>query len=398
MHPLLKLDTRKIITVSELTGDIKSLLEDNFPALWISGEISNLKMAASGHAYFTLKDDKAQISSVMFRGAVSKLKFNLEDGLELIVHGRVSVYEPRGQYQIILDSAEPKGLGALQLAFEQLKNKLSAEGLFDEAHKKPLPILPKKIGLITSAQGAVVHDMVNVITRRYPGMALLIYPVRVQGDGAAAEIALAIREMNERSDLDLLIVGRGGGSLEDLWAFNEEIVVRAVYSSALPIISAVGHETDYTLCDLAADLRAPTPSAAAELAVPKKEDLQISINEHCSAIFFAIRQLIKSDAEKINFYKRQIKNPQKMMDDLRLKLSDLQERQMTSMKNFLLHRRSRLKGDKQQLLALSPLSLLKRGYGLVMKEGRTMRSVAQMRAGDVIEIVMADGKRAAVVT
>ena len=256
-------DARKIYSVSEVTSDLKTLLEDNFPSLWVKGEISNFKESPNGHYYFVLKDEFSQMSLVMFRGQNRLLKFQLEDGMEVLVHGHLTVYQPRGQCQMACDHVEPCGVGA--------KKKLEAEGLFDSKRKRELPLLPRKVGIITSPKGAVFHDMKNVIKRRFPNMDLVFFPVQVQGEGASAQIAHAIFLANQRDDIDVLIVGRGGGSIEDLWAFNEEIVVRSIVSSNIPVVSAVGHETDYTLADFAADLRAPTPSAAAELVVPEKE-------------------------------------------------------------------------------------------------------------------------------
>ena len=256
-----------IATVTQLTHQIKTLLESTFPDIWVEGEISNLSIPQSGHAYFTLKDEHSQIRAVMFRSAQRFLKFTLQHGIQVICRGRISVYEPRGEYQLIIDYIEPKGVGALQLAFEQLKTRLEKEGLFDLDRKKALPILPRRIGIVTSPTGAAIRDMLRVIKRRHPKMQILIYPVPVQGAEAAPAIVEALRYFNSEGNVDVIIVGRGGGSLEDLWAFNEETVARSIHASAIPIISAVGHETDYTIADFVADLRAPTPSAAAEMVV-----------------------------------------------------------------------------------------------------------------------------------
>lgn len=392
MHPVLKTNIRKIYTVSEVTKDLRGLLEDNFPSVWISGEISNFKIPSSGHFYFTLKDEKAQISAVMFRGSNLSLKFQPEDGMEMVAHGRLSVYEPRGHYQIIVDTLEPKGLGALQLAFEQLKKKLEAEGLFDARHKKPIPILPRKIGIITSPQGAVLHDMVNILSRRFPGIGILINPVRVQGNGAAEEIATAIAEMNQRTDLDLLIVGRGGGALEDLWAFNEEVVVRTIFASDIPIISAVGHETDTTLSDWVADLRAPTPSAAAELAVPERKDLLATLAA----------------------YRSRLKTPQKILEDHKLRLDELNNLLDSAQKNLLRLKHHafrelvlslpdprtklreisiRLDGFSKNLNSVSPLNILKRGYSIVMKKGmaQAVRGAKEVNVGESLDIKLHEG-------
>jgi exodeoxyribonuclease VII large subunit len=266
--------TRKIWRVSELNRAAGELLEEAFPRIWVEGEISNWKLYSSGHAYFSLKDDGGQLAAVLFRAAAKRFSFEPRDGLAALACGRVSIYGPRGQYQLIVEELEPRGKGALQLAFEQLKEKLQKEGLFDAARKRRLPALPRTVGVVTSPTGAVIRDILNVLGRRFAGVRVLLNPVRVQGEGAAAEIAAAIAELNRRGDVDVMIVGRGGGSLEDLWAFNEEEVARAIAASAVPVISAVGHETDFTIADFVADLRAPTPSAAAELVVESKAALQ----------------------------------------------------------------------------------------------------------------------------
>ena len=266
--------TRKIWTVSELNRAAGELLEEAFPRVWIEGEISNWKVYGSGHAYFSLKDDGGQIAAVLFRAAAKNFRFEPRDGLAALAAGRVSIYGPRGQFQLIVEELEPRGKGALQLAFEQLKDKLQKEGLFEAGRKRPLPVLPRTVGVVTSPAGAVIRDILNVLGRRFANVRVLINPVRVQGEGAAAEIAAAITELNRRGDVDVLIVGRGGGSMEDLWAFNEEVVARAIAASAVPVVSAVGHETDFTIADFVADLRAPTPSAAAELVVESKAALE----------------------------------------------------------------------------------------------------------------------------
>ncbi|MGH7431200.1 MAG: exodeoxyribonuclease VII large subunit, partial [Candidatus Methylomirabilales bacterium] len=248
----MELRTPRIYSVSELTAELKALLENTFTGVWVEGEISNFKHHTSGHMYFTLKDERGQLRAVMFRGSNRGLQFRPEDGLAVIVFGNVTIYEPRGEYQVYVECMEPKGLGALQLAFEQLKTRLEAEGLFDPARKRPIPLLPKKIGLVTSPSGAAIRDILQIIHRRFANVQVLIFPVRVQGEGAAAEIVEGVEFLNKRGDLDVLIVARGGGSIEDLWAFNEEVVARAIYASQTPVISAVGHETDFTIADFVA--------------------------------------------------------------------------------------------------------------------------------------------------
>src|SRR5579863_5086030 len=264
---------RKIFRVSELSREIRNRLERDFPDLWVTGEISNLRSAPSGHYYFTLKDQNAQLRAVCFRGQARYLKFKPEDGLSVIARGQLTIYEARGEYQLVVEFLEPAGLGALQLAFEQLKANLAGEGLFEAARKKPLPVLPRTIGVVTSPTGAVIRDILRVLKRRFRNMNVLLYPVKVQGEGAAKEISEGIEYFNRHTLVDVMIVARGGGSLEDLWAFNEEVVARAIASSKIPVISAVGHETDFTIADFVADLRAPTPSAAAELVIQAKSEL-----------------------------------------------------------------------------------------------------------------------------
>jgi exodeoxyribonuclease VII large subunit len=275
--PLDLVPERKLYTVAELSFALKGLLESSFPDVWVTGEVSNFRAAASGHYYFTLKDATAQLRAVCFRNQARYLKFKPQDGLSVIARGHLSVYEARGEYQLYVEYLEPAGVGALQFAFEQLKKKLAAEGLFDEARKKPLPALPRAIGVVTSPSGAAVRDILRVIKRRFPNMNLFLYPATVQGTSAAAEIVEGIEYFNQHPIVDVLIVGRGGGSLEDLWPFNEETVARAIAASQIPVISAVGHETDFTISDFVADLRAPTPSAAAELAVRRREDFVAEI-------------------------------------------------------------------------------------------------------------------------
>ena len=281
----LKQKTEKLFTVSEITRKIRTSLEHDFSNISIVGEISNIRRPSSGHVYLTLKDENAQIQAVVFRNTASKIKFELKDGMEIISYGSITVYEPRGQYQIIIDQIEPKGIGALQLAFQQLKEKLEKEGLFDVSRKKPIPFIPQKIGIVTSPTGAAIKDILNIIERRFANVEILLYPVKVQGDGAAEEIAEAIVELNKLPDIDVIIAGRGGGSLEDLWAFNEEVVARSIYNSTIPVISAVGHEIDITIADLVADIRALTPSEAGELVVPQK-DLLLNILEKCKSRLF----------------------------------------------------------------------------------------------------------------
>jgi exodeoxyribonuclease VII large subunit len=317
---------KNMYTVSELNSNIKSLLEANFPFVWIFGEISNFRIPASGHFYFTLKDEASQISSVMFRGQQRNLKFEPEDGLTVTGMGRISVYEPRGTYQIILEYLEPSGVGALQIAFEKLKKRLAAEGCFDETHKQLLPFLPNKISIITSPSGAVVHDILQIINRRYPNLSIRIIPVKVQGEGAVEQIVAAIEWLNVAKDSDVAILARGGGSLEDLQAFNAEPVARAIFASEIPIISAVGHETDYTISDFVADLRAPTPSAAAELVVPEKSELQQRRKDIFMILQIRIKHYFKYLKQKLNEQSNRLVDPRRKLEDSCLKIDDLTAR------------------------------------------------------------------------
>ena len=328
-------DKRKnLYTVSELNANIKSLIEENFPFIWIFGEISNFRIPGSGHFYFTLKDSASQISCVMFRGQQRNLKFNPEDGINVIGMGRISVYEPRGTYQIIIEYLEPSGAGALQLAFEKLKNRLSAEGCFDEVHKKQLPFLPNKISVITSTSGAVIHDILQIINRRFPNLPIQIIPVKVQGEGAEEQIVDALTLVNTRNDTDVVILARGGGSLEDLQAFNSESVARAIFASKLPVVSAIGHETDYTIADFAADLRAPTPSAAAELVVPQKSRLEERLNAVQMLLKVEINNYFNRINNILNETSKRMRDPRRKIEDSSLKIDDLTSR----LNRILFHR------------------------------------------------------------
>jgi exodeoxyribonuclease VII large subunit len=348
------MSSRPILTVSQLTAEIKSLLERNFEHLWVEGEISNLRIPSSGHLYCTLKDESAQIRAVMFRMQNRLLKFQPEDGLQVVGYGRLTVYEPRGEYQLVLDHLEPKGLGALQLAFEQLKERLSREGLFDPARKKPLPSLPQKIGIVTSPTGAAIRDILQIIDRRFPNVHILLYPVRVQGAGAGQEIARAIDELGRTPGLDVMIVGRGGGSLEDLWAFNEEAVARAISRSPVPIISAVGHEIDFTIADFVADLRAPTPSAAAELVVRNKAELAQNLESLGWRLTRVVRTFLESRRERLSSLIHRLADPRKRLSDQRLRLEDLSSRLSTSAVQSLRQRSERLRMTTQGLTYLHP--------------------------------------------
>lgn len=346
--------TARIYSVTELTSKIKAILEQNFPFVWLSAEISNFRMPSSRHYYFTLKDEKSQIQAVMFRGQNQNLKFVPEDGMSVTGLGRISLYEPRGTYQIILEYLEPKGIGALQIAFEQLKSRLSVEGLFDSELKKPLPYLPDAIGLITSPTGAVVHDMLHIVQRRCPGRSIDILPVKVQGDGAETEIVTAIELCNRVQRVDVIILARGGGSLEDLQAFNTETVARAIFSSDIPIISAIGHETDFTIADFVADLRAPTPSAAAELVVPVATDIYNKLNNNQFYMIQYIQRYIKENRQHIANFKARFVDPRKKIADYRLKLDDNSGRLYRAVISVFRGHRDHLAWQQEKLIYNSP--------------------------------------------
>ncbi|MCK5508310.1 MAG: exodeoxyribonuclease VII large subunit [Desulfobacterales bacterium] len=349
---------RKIYTVSELTSEIKSLLEENFPFVWISGEISNLSTPVSGHYYFTLKDENAHIRAVMFRGQNRKLKFMFEDGLSIIGLGRINLYAPRGTYQIIFEYIEPKGIGALQLAFEKLKIRLSEEGLFDDKYKTPLPFLPNKISVITSPTGAVIHDIIDIINRRFYNIPIEIIPVKVQGDGSILEIVSAFDIVNKLAESDgsaeVVILARGGGSIEDLAAFNSEEVAKAIFTSKIPVVSAIGHETDYTISDFVADLRAPTPSVAAELVVPLKNELK----NRCDEMFKNLISRIYNNIERLNSILKEMNtrlvDPGKNIQDFILRIDDCINRLIKSIYNVINKWRDQLMWMTKSLYANSP--------------------------------------------
>lgn len=374
--------SQKIYTVSQLTADIKEMLEHRFPFIWVCGEISNFRIPASGHFYFTLKDELSQISAMMFRGQNRSLKFMPEDGMTVMGLGRLSLYEPKGTYQIIFEYLEPKGLGALQASFEQLKARLNAEGLFDDANKKSLPFLPEKIAVITSPTGAVIHDIIHIVSRRFANVHIEIFPVRVQGEGAAQEIVSAIRLMNIRADADVAILARGGGSLEDLSAFNTETVARAICVSKIPIISAVGHETDFTIADFVADLRAPTPSAAAELVVPLKDELRRRCLELESTLKHRLYAQIESYRNILSDMAKRLIHPRKNIQNLRVKLDDTAERLILQINKVLQQQRERLLWKTDRLKTLSIFNVLSRGYAIV----RTFPGAAIVKDSDAVEM------------
>jgi len=383
-----------ILTVTQLTGQIKTLLEGAFPEVWVEGEISNLSIPQSGHAYFTLKDEHAQVRAVMFRSSLRFLKFTLQHGIQVLCRGRLSVYDPRGEYQLILDYIEPKGMGALQLAFEQLKARLEKEGLFDRDRKKLLPLLPRRIGIITSPTGAAIRDMLRVIKRRHPRMHILLYPVPVQGGEAAPALVEAIQYFNRFKNVDVMIVGRGGGSLEDLWAFNEEIVARAIHASRIPIISAVGHETDYTISDFVADLRAPTPSAAAEMVVGSEERLRDTIHALESRLIGRMEQRIETLRASLRENIRLLGDPRRRLEQVVQRVDELVRRMALGLRQHVRRDRAQLTSLTAGLDHLNPLGILSRGYSVTRKmpEGVILKDAAAVTPGDLISTRLHEGE------
>ena len=386
---------KKVFSVTELTKRIKKNLEDVFTRVWVEGEVSNFTRHTSGHMYFTIKDEHAQLSVVMFRTATQSLTFEITNGLHIVIFGRISVYEKRGNYQLYADVVEPKGIGALQLAYEQLKEKLQKEGLFDKAHKKELPVFPRVIGVVTSPTGAAIRDIIQIVNRRFSNVHIILNPVKVQGEGAREAIARAIDECNEYGVCDVLIVGRGGGSLEDLWAFNEEVVARAIFRSRIPIISAVGHEIDFTISDFVADVRASTPSAAAELVVRLKSDWEEHIRTcterlHKSMCGFIeeFRMRLESIVERYAF-----RQPLAYVTQYVQRIDEL-VRQINNYIKMIVHAKH---GSFEQCMgklhALSPIGILSRGYSISMlKEKRkALTTVRALQCGDVIETKLHTG-------
>ncbi|MBN1827865.1 MAG: exodeoxyribonuclease VII large subunit [Deltaproteobacteria bacterium] len=428
----------KILTVTELTANIKVLLETSFGILWVAGEVSNLRRPASGHSYFTLKDADSQIRAVLFRQSALSVGFGIEDGMEVVCRGRLSLYHPRGEYQIVVDAIEPRGLGALQKAFEQLKEKLAKEGLFEAARKRPIPFLPRQIGVVTSPSGAAIRDILTITGRRFPSIDVLIAPVRVQGREAAPEIVEGLRLLNRVDDVDVIILARGGGSLEDLHPFNDERVARAIVSLRIPVISAVGHEIDFTIADFAADLRAPTPSAAAELAVPNSKELAERLESMKRRVCIGERRIRERALESMRDARTRMRDPRRTIEDLRLETDDYSGRltvawtRSIALRQDIMQRetaglfrlrpllriaelRNRLEGQKGMLkqataffyaslrkhLALkaavldnlSPLAVLRRGYGIVTRApgGAVVTDARTLEQEESVSVKLARG-------
>lgn len=390
-------EPRKIYKVSEINKIAKNLLEEEFPEIWLEGEISNFTLHSSGHLYFSLKDEDAQINAIMYKWQAGQLEFVPENGMKVIAQGKISVFVKGGRYQIIVYGLKPIGIGALQQAFEQLKRKLEREGLFDKARKRLIPMLPQKIGIVTSPTGAAIRDILNIIERRFANVHILIHPVRVQGDRAAGEIAEAIAYVNERfPSLDVLIVGRGGGSLEDLWSFNREIVARAIYNSRIPVISAVGHEVDYTIADFVADLRAPTPSAAAELVVTNKIELEKKILLLTSKIKLSMKHELD---ERTSQYRRLVDSriflhPEELYSQFQQEIDYYLERIISKCAHFLDFQKEKLNSIAGKLNVLSPLNILARGYSIAYKlpENEILKSISQVTMKDKVKVKLHRGE------
>lgn len=370
-----------VYTVSDITRLIKGKLEREFPELWIEGEISNLSKPVSGHIYFTLKDDKAQLQVAMFRPRPSFIKFNLEDGMKVLVNGRITVYEARGNYQLIANQIEPRGIGALQLAFEKLKKNLAAEGLFSEEHKKELPSFPETIGVITSSTGAAIRDILNILKRRAPRIRVIIYPVRVQGEESAGEIEEGLKTLNTIDEIDVIILARGGGSLEDLWSFNEEIVARAIFASEKPVISAVGHEIDFTISDFVADLRAPTPSAAAELVIPSKDELKNRLISNCKHIINAMRSCISQQKQELENASSKLAHlsPQNRIESLQQFVDDMLHRIEGRAREMISKGRLRTNHNYIEILRHDPKHLLSEKKGELSSLLLKMRRIIEIK-------------------
>jgi exodeoxyribonuclease VII large subunit len=386
-------DSRHPLTVGELTRAVRLALESSFSLVHVIGEVSNCKFHSSGHTYFTLKDEQAQIGAVIWRSKSGQTGLVPSDGARVIATGRLTVYEARGVYQLDVQFLRPVGLGDLQQRFEELKRKLAAEGLFEQARKRPLPPFPERVGIVTSPTGAVLRDIVQIIRRRFPGTELILAPARVQGSGAAGEIADALKALNEHKAADVIILARGGGSLEDLWVFNEEQVARAIASSAIPVVSAVGHETDFTISDFVSDLRAPTPSAAAELVVKDRSTLVDTLHNLSYTMTVSIHQMLDQRRRNIQHLlsSYSLKRPFELLRQANQRHDDLERGLATAMQHVTTLHHARLEGVYRHLFSLNPLHTLKRGYAIVHKDGEVMTSSGEASSGDTLAITFHDG-------
>jgi len=386
---------QKIYSVGEVTKYIKKLLERdiNLANIWVKGEISNFKHHPSGHIYFTLKDSTACLKCVMFRSRTTKLLFQPENGMEVIAGGYVSVYEPAGQYQLYVEVLEPSGVGSLHIAFEQLKERLKEEGLFDEKRKKPLPKIPQTIAVITSPSGAAVRDVLNITNRRFPGIKVVIVPTLVQGEEAPPSIVKALEIVNRYEDVEVILLVRGGGSLEELWAFNTEMVARAIADSKIPVVTGIGHETDFTIADFAADMRAPTPSAAAELVVPVKEEILDHIKRLKRALYLAVRKQLEIKRAQLDLFKSSkiFSKPEAVLGDYWQRLDVLHRRLKDSTHKILVRSKQNFLAASAKLDTLSPVRILARGFSICMKEDEIIKDVREVEIGDKIEILLRKG-------
>ncbi|MEE1013058.1 MAG: exodeoxyribonuclease VII large subunit [Clostridia bacterium] len=388
---------RQAISVTQMNLYIKELMnrDDILTDVLVKGELSNFKAHSSGHMYMSLKDEGGVMRAVMFRSSASKLKFKPQNGMKVVAHGRITVYERDGQYQLYIDDMQQEGIGDLYVAFEELKNKLSREGLFDPAHKKPLPKYPRKVGVVTAPTGAAIRDIINVLTRRFSYSDVVLYPVLVQGENSAPSIVEAIRYFNDTKGADVLIVGRGGGSIEDLWSFNEEIVAREIYQSEIPIVSAVGHEIDFTIADFVADLRAPTPSAAAELVVPSQIELKEKFNNVYNRLYSQANRVLERAAMRLKNQTERpaLRNPLMKVNEQRIYLDRLQQEFASNCMGILEKKKQQLQIAAAKLDGLSPLNVLGRGFSVAKGEdGKVVHSVSQVQEGSLLEVMVADGK------
>jgi exodeoxyribonuclease VII large subunit len=383
----------RVYSVGELQAAVRDFLEAEFGRVWVEGELSGVKRPQSGHVYFALKDEKARLDVVLWRSSAVRLKFEPEDGLVVRVRGRLTVYAPQGRYQMEADSLEPVGAGPLQIAFEQLRKRLEAEGLFDPLRKRPLPLFPRRVALVTSPSGAAVRDLIHVATRRWPPIELVVVPVRVQGAGAAEEIAAGIRVADARG-FDVLVVGRGGGSLEDLWAFNEEPVARAIFLARTPVVSAVGHEVDVTISDLVADVRAATPSAAAELVTPDRVEVMGGLRGTGQRLARAVRQLLDDGRRRVDAAAsaRPFRRPLERVHEAGILVDDVAARLARAGRERLRRSGESLERAAARLDALSPLKVLARGFSVTMKGGSVLTRAADARPGDELRTILAEGE------
>lgn len=400
--PDLRPQDASVFTVSQLTHQIKNLIEPEFTDVWVSGEISNYTKHSSGHHYFTLKDGKAELACTLWRGTAAGIKLKLQSGMKAVLYGDVNVYELRGRYQLNVKWIVEEGLGQLELKLRELRERLDSEGLFDDSHKKALPRFPATVALVTSPTGAAVRDMINIIRRRSPSCRIILCPVAVQGPGAELKIADGIRMVNEHREADVMIVGRGGGSIEDLWSFNEEVVARAIYESAIPVISAVGHQIDYTIADLVADLRAPTPSAAAEIALPDRVEVREKLNDIRARLASATGRLIESAKARLNAASESymLRRPDELLRTPRLRLDEMHSRMVESVDQIVESYRSKLSILDEKLNALSPRAVLGRGYAVCRRlpEMDVVRESNQVSEGENIEVELSRGRITGVIT